>query len=155
MNPLSAALGWVKTKATVIVLGVMVAAIAAAGFIAWYYYEQNAKTQSSLNDTNVKLGNLNTQLEQLQKNFDQLKASTDASRQVQAEVTEKTVVVKQKTSEIQKIVDERVEDIRQKYSELADTVENRTAREADISRERVSGLWETFCIAQPSHARCL
>lgn len=145
---------WVKAKATVIMLGVMVAAIAAAGFIAWYYYEQNKTIQSSLNETSIKLGSVNEQLEQLQKNFDQLKASTDASRQVTQAVAEKTVVVRQKTSDIQKIVDERVEDIRDKYSQLADTVENRTAQQADISRERINGLWETFCIAQPTHERC-
>lgn len=88
--------------------------------------------ENEIKELKGKLGDL----EQVNKTLGEIQKSREA-----AQATEK-------------IIDANVATINQKYQTLPKSDANEQARKREISRERVKGLWLSYCIAHPENLRC-
>ena len=70
------------------------------------------------------------------------------------ETLEKIQKTKEATQLTEKLIDENIVSINSKYQTLPKTDANEQARKREITRERVKGMWLSYCIAYPQNLRC-
>ncbi len=99
-----------------------------------------------LESKNNEIRSKNTEINILQNKISDFELSKKTNEAID--------VSKQRLIETQKIIDDKVSIINKKYEGLQKTDANEQARKREITRERVKGLWLSYCIAYPDNERC-
>lgn len=87
-----------------------------------------------------------SEIKLLQEQLKDIKLAQETAEKIQASQT--------KMTEAEKLIDESVQGINRKYASIEKSDASERARKRDISRERVKGLWLSYCIAYPDNQRC-
>lgn len=109
--------------------------------------EDVGKKTKEIEDKKAKITNLEGDVKKLKSENADLKLINQTNDEIK-EATGKVTAA-------EKLIDTKVADIEAKFKAMPQTDNNLRAKQAAVSMERSKGLWLSYCIANPKHARCV
>jgi hypothetical protein len=124
------------------------------GLLAWAVIAIFQAKNEHITDLNTKLSNAASANKELKTQLEKKGKSDVATQDVVAGVKES--LDKQESAKVNTVhyVDRKVVEIRKKYSQLPATPDNEAQKAADISLERMKGLWMTYCLQDATNDAC-
>lgn len=135
-------------KWTLIIIGVLLLAIAGAGY---YIKVQNKEIIQLNKDKAIVEEKLKNQINE----FILLKKSNQISEEILANVLNKNKTDETQINTLKKKQATTEQTIINKYKPLDKTPENQEAMFLELSHTRITGLWEQFCFYVPTHSDCI
>jgi flagellar basal body-associated protein FliL len=139
-----------KSVASKILATVTLVAISLAGIFYWQYSSQ----QKTLVTTKVELGKAQAKIEEQQKTLEQKKESDKVTDKVQIQVVTETKLLKETTAQIEARVRDRIRELRASLPHDSRDAQVIDALNHEISKVRMQGLWEMFCVNNPHSSDC-
>jgi isoleucyl-tRNA synthetase len=140
---------------------VLLAGVVGMGGLAlWQYTKANSldkdliQVKNSLKTVSDKYDTLKKDYANLEDQLKKAQASKQVDEIIRTENEKTTIVYKDRFDMVDKKVNEKVRAIQEKYAQLEQNTTNIEARDREVSAERIGGLWNSFCVNNPSHARC-
>jgi len=154
MSIIDTVLAPVKAKMNVIKWILIGAGVISALVLGAYFWHDYKQTQASLIKANAELVTRRAENKDLQVTIDKKEASDNINEKVQLKVIQEMGSVEKTTGQITTEHLTKLKDIEKKYEQLPKTPDNEKAKMDEISADRLTRLWEVYCIANPSEARC-
>lgn len=155
MSIIDTVLAPVKAKANIIkwiLIGTTVLTLLALGAFFWHDYKQ---TKSALSQVTQELVIRKAENKDLAATIEKKVASDDINEQTQLKVIQQMGSVEKTTGQITVEHLTKLKDIEKKYELLPKTPDNERAKLDEISADRLTRLWDVYCIANPTEARCM
>lgn len=137
----------IKKYLTIALITILVTATAGLGYL---YHDADA----NFREADLARASLDIRYKQLTAELETKKKSDETTEAVIKDMKAKLEL---KTADVDKVgrtLDESVVSIKKKYEGLPQTDTNRRAQEQELSTARMSGLWLSYCLSNPSHERC-
>ena len=155
MSILDVVLAPVKAKAKLIGLVVGGGALVAIGILGWYYWNDYKNVKADLETRTSELTQKKAEVKNLAETVKTQAASKKIDDDTQTKVDVGVKEVDKTTTTIADTHARNIKKIQAKYEALPQTDANTKAKEDEISRDRISRLWDVFCIANPEKAQCV
>lgn len=116
--------------------------------------ERIENLNTTITDLNKKVVETNEKYEQAKKDLLKKNNSEQATEEVKAEVKQVEVVQEKVKTQANQYVEKKLAEINDKYSKLEQSKVNQERKEVEISLQRASGLWMTYCAQVPDDLAC-
>ena len=123
--------------------------------LGWYFWTDYKSTKEALVKANAEVVLRTAENKDLKTTIDKKVDSDKINEKTQLDVVKGVQAVEKSTAAITTEHITKVKEIEQKYEQMPKTEANEKAKADEISADRLSRLWEVFCLANPQEARCL
>lgn len=123
--------------------------------LAAYFWHDYQSTKSALEKANADLVLRKAENKDLQTTIDKKVDSDKINEKTQLNVIKEVQAAENTTAQITTSHVTKVKEIEQKYEQLPKTPANEQAKADEISADRLTRLWEVYCLANPTDARCV
>lgn len=144
----------VTAKLKMIKWGIILGVLTAAGVLGWYFWTDYKDTKAALVKANAEVVQRTAENKDLKTTIDKQGESRKIDQGTNTTIAGEIKAAEKSTAAITTNHLTKVKAIEEKYEELPKTPENAKAKADEISADRLHRLWEVFCMANPTEARC-
>lgn len=122
--------------------------------LGWYFWTDYKDTKDKLEKANAEVIRRKAENKDLKTTIEKQGESRKIDENTNSNILGEMKAAANTTAAITTSHVTRVKQIEEKYAELPKTEENTKAKADEISADRLTRLWEVYCIANPNEARC-
>lgn len=143
-----------KAKFELIKWALIIGGLLALVVVAGIFWDEYKTTKIRLAAAETALVLTKAVNKELQVTIDKKMESGKIDEKTNLNVARELDLAAKTTDQITTAHVSRIREIEQKYSSLPKTEENQKAKMDEISADRLTRLWDVYCIANPEDAKC-